>query len=188
MKSPEKMVSPSLLGIIGDKRPKPDDLLFFADESRVKLKGEMMRTVIGLGHVPYSYFLSSSPDGLLEKSMEVETVSYNKSREFDSALNRKMAEMVARSYERNLEKGDSKILAYVVCNCFDVSEVTSNAYNIIHGGGHRGVELPGIINVGGSQGEDRDKRILRWPKDYDYKQTVGDYARQIYTKRSAQKK
>lgn len=183
MKPHEKVISAPLLEILVEKKPQEDDPIFFADESKVKIKGRRMEMVLGLGSVPYSYFLNSPPDGLLEKSMSVEPVVYEKSRDLNAALKKTMAGMLATSYERNLDRGESDIIAYVICNCLDVSGVTSDAYNILYERGHTKFSLPKVINVGGSSREGMDGKLVRSPKDYDYKQKVGEYASSIYKKK-----
>ena len=170
MKTYKAVVSEPLMQILQEKRPKSTDILFFADDSNVKIPGEELDYVVGLGHVPLGYFMNSSPDGLLFQNTEILKVERRNHRD----MVRKLADLIVRGYEKN--NRDDNIIAYVVCNMF---HKTDWIYDILEEKGYDRKDFPPIIPVLGRTIETRNGKI-RLPRDYDYKQQVGNYSREKY--------
>lgn len=171
MKKYNNKISEPLLRILQEKEPRATDILFFADECKIWPPKGGVEYVVGLGYVPIEYFLSNEPDGLLFQNTVVEKVESKN----HMSMMKGLAKLISRSYMEQSKKSvneDPKIAAYVVCNMFNNTKIL---YSLLDEMGNNKDSLPPIINVVGKTFWTKKGRV-RIPRDYDYKQQVGEYS------------
>lgn len=144
------------------------DIISFYDDSWAKYK-KRSELIVGAGKVNLSYFTENNqPDGVLRDSMKVETVRGKHS--YQNMIDT-LAEMVIRDYEQT-----DNMIAFVICTGFDKDRLEAS----IERHGYDTQKMPPIVHalkipILLSQ----KKELFIMPRDYLYKQQVGDYANNI---------
>ena len=168
-----ELVSEPLKQVLIKKPHELTDNLFFYDDSWAKYK-KKSDLIVGGGHVPLEYFVTNpQPDGVLERSMVVNPVN---NRDHHSMV-KTMVDMVIRDSKAY---DHENIIAFVVCSGFSDKHIDlalkqtgyarSDLPPIVHA-----LRKPVVIRKSGGRivGEAE-------PRDYLYKQRVGDYAHFIH--------
>lgn len=162
-------VSDPLKRVLMKNAHQDDDLIHFYDDSWAGYK-KRRRLVVGSGHVPLWYFTENPrPDGRLEDSMYVEVVGSGD----HAGMVRTLADMIVYNQTRH-----KNTLAHVVCAVFRDEEVVAALGTKGYGTDSlspivRAYKRPSLLNVTGAE------MASQTPRDYLYKQKVGDYAKSI---------
>jgi hypothetical protein len=171
-----ELVSEPLKQVLINKPHELTDSLFFYDDSWAKYK-KKSDLIVGGGHVQLEYFVKNpQPDGVLERSMVVKPVGNRDHR----SMVRTLVDMVIRDSEAY---DHDKIVAFVVCSGFPDKHIDS----VLKHMGYNRSDLPPIVHALKKPITLRKSggRIIgeAEPRDYLYKQQVGDYAHFIHYQR-----
>lgn len=143
-------------------------LIGFADDSSVKNPNGGCTKIVGASVVPIDYFLNHEPDGILYHNMRVKKGYTNTIDGMTQAL----ADLIIEHNDSAIES-DNRVVAMSLCSAFNVDNVNSAIAKRV--GDKRAQRMPKLINSYG-------KRPMNGPRDFIYKQTVGDYAQILYNK------
>lgn len=163
------IVSKPLEDVINEKKWSPTDTISFFDDSADQ-------KFLGASFVDLAYFNNNPyPNGKLQENMCIKKVNRD---DFYQSMINTAAKLAIKHYKFS-KKESYEIIAFVMCNMLKKNHVEATISNM----GYNLDKMPPIINVLGERLVRRGKLISMRPRDYWYKQQVGNYAGMLGARR-----
>jgi hypothetical protein len=161
-------ISDGLYEFLTQGRFQSAHLIGFADDSSVKNPEGGCTKIVGTSVVPIDYFLNNQPDGVLYRNMKVKRGYTNTIDGMSQAL----ADLIIDHNDSIVETGN-KIVVMMLCTAFNTDNIQNAIVQRV--GEKKAKGMPKLMNAYG-------KRPMNGPKEFIYKQTVGNYAQILYNK------